>query len=377
MDAVRSLKVGYPWDLSTQMGPLISPAEGKLLRGLTTLEDGESWLLAPQRLDDSGRLWSPGVRHGVRRGSQFHRTEYFGPILGVMTAASLEEAVAIVNEVEYGLTSGLHSLNPEEVGYWLEHIQAGNLYVNRGITGAIVQRQPFGGWKKSAVGAGAKAGGPNYLIGMGSWRDAPLPPVAGAVTGAPARILESLDGDQHRDWLAGALSDDARLWANEFGVAKDVSGLFAERNVFRYRPVPVVIRYDAATSGRGVAELARVAAAGLLAGAPLTVSTAIDLPDSLVNVLRAGDVAMAVEDGEAWTARVARLARTGPARIRLVGTSVLATTQAAGGSPEIAFYGSDVVSAGRVELLTFLHEQAVSITAHRYGTPNHLSDTLI
>ncbi|MFM8530160.1 MAG: bifunctional proline dehydrogenase/L-glutamate gamma-semialdehyde dehydrogenase [Ilumatobacteraceae bacterium] len=377
MDAARSLKVGYPWDLGTQMGPLTSPAAGKLVRGLTTLGDGESWLVAPQQLDDSGRLWSPGVRQGVRRGSEFHLTEYFGPILGVMAAGSLEEAVTIVNEVDYGLTSGLHSLDPEEVGYWLEHIQAGNLYVNRGITGAIVQRQPFGGWKKSAVGAGAKAGGPNYLLGMGSWRDSPLPPVAGAVTGVPARILESLDRDDHRDWLAGALSDDARLWADEFGVAKDVSGLFAERNLFRYRPVPVVIRYETGTSGRGVAELARVTAAGLLAGAPLTVSTGVELPASLATVLRASDVAVAVEHGEAWTARVARLARTGPARIRLIGASARATTQAAGGSPGIAVYGSDVVSAGRVELLTFLHEQALSITAHRYGTPNHLSDALI
>ncbi|MCB0930312.1 MAG: bifunctional proline dehydrogenase/L-glutamate gamma-semialdehyde dehydrogenase [Mycobacterium sp.] len=377
MDAVRSLRVGYPWDLGNQMGPLISPAEGKLLRGLTTLGEGESWLLTPQQLDDSGRLWSPGVREGVRRGSEYHRTEYFGPILGIMTAGSLQEAVAIVNEVDYGLTSGLHSLNPEEVGYWLEHIQAGNLYVNRGITGAIVQRQPFGGWKKSAVGAGAKAGGPNYLVGMGSWRDAPLPPVAGTVTGGPARILESMDGHEHRDWLAGALSDDARLWAEEFGIAKDVSGLFAERNLFRYRPVPVVIRYDAETSGHGVAELARVAAAGLLAGARLTVSTAADLPGRLVDVLRAAGVALAVEDGEAWTARAARLVGTGPARIRLIGTSVAATTLAVGGSPDIAVYGSDVVGAGRVELLTFLHEQAVSITAHRYGTPNHLSDALI
>lgn len=377
MDAARSLTVGYPWDLGSQMGPLIAPAEGKLLRGLTTLEDGQSWLLEPQRLDDSGKLWSPGVRQGVRTGSEYHRTEYFGPILGVMAAASLEEAVTIVNEVDYGLTSGLHSLNPDEIGYWLAHIEAGNLYVNRGITGAIVQRQPFGGWKKSAVGAGAKAGGPNYLIGMGSWRDAPLPPVTGAVTGLPARIVEAMQRDEHRDWLAGALSDDARLWAEEFGVAKDVSGLFAERNVFRYLPVPVVIRYDTATSGRGVAELARVAAAGLLAGAPLTVSTAVELPSSLLDVLRAAEVAVAVEDADAWTARVARLAQTGTARIRLIGTSVAATAQAAGGSPDIAVYGSDVVSAGRVELLTFLREQAVSITAHRYGTPNHLSDALI
>jgi len=377
MDAARSLNVGYPWDLGTQMGPLISPAEGKLLRGLTTLGDGESWLLTPQRLDDSDKLWSPGVREGVRRGSEYHRVEYFGPILGVMTAASLNEAVAIVNEVDYGLTSGLHSLDPEEVGYWLEHVQAGNLYVNRGITGAIVQRQPFGGWKKSAVGAGAKAGGPNYLVGLGRWRDSPLPPISGAVTGVAARILKSMDGHEHRDWLAGALSDDARVWAAEFGVARDVTGLFAERNIFRYRPVPVVIRYDADTSGRGVAELARVAAAGLLAGAPLTVSTAIGMPDPLTDVLREANVAVAVEDGDAWAGRLAVLARTGPARIRLIGTSVLATAQAVGGSPEIAIYGSDVVSAGRVELLPFLHEQAVSITAHRYGTPNHLSDALI
>ena len=212
---------------------------------------------------------------------------------------------------------------------------------------------------------------------MGSWRDDPLPPAAGAVTGVPARILEAMDGDEHRDWLAGALGDDARLWAEEFGVAKDVSGLFAERNVFRYRPVPVVIRYDDATSGHGVAELARVTAAGLLAGAPLTVSTAIELPNPLVRVLRAANVVVAVEDGEAWTVRVARLALAGPARVRLIGTSLSATTQAVGGSPDLAVYGSDVVASGRVELLTFLHEQAVSITAHRYGTPNHLSDAVI
>ncbi len=81
----------------------------------------------------------------MRRGSAFHRTEYFGPILGIMTASTLDEAIDIVNEVDYGLTSGLHSLDASEIGTWLERIQAGNLYVNRGITGAIVRRQPFGG----------------------------------------------------------------------------------------------------------------------------------------------------------------------------------------------------------------------------------------
>src|SRR5690242_21900286 len=86
-----------------------------------------------------------------------------------MTAETLEEAVDLQNQVSFGLTAGLHSLDPAEVRQWLDTVEAGNAYINRGITGAIVRRQPFGGWKRSSVGAGAKAGGPNYLIGLGSW----------------------------------------------------------------------------------------------------------------------------------------------------------------------------------------------------------------
>ncbi|WP_415857410.1 aldehyde dehydrogenase family protein, partial [Sinomonas sp. G460-2] len=167
LDAVQSLHVGYPWDPRSQMGPVIEPPGEKLERGLTQLGLGEHWVLEPRQLDGSGKLWSPGVRTGVRPGSEYHLTEYFGPVLGVMTAPTLEAAVRLVNEVDYGLTSGLHSLDGAEIAYWTSTIQAGNLYVNRGITGAIVRRQPFGGWKKSAVGAGTKAGGPNYLVGLG------------------------------------------------------------------------------------------------------------------------------------------------------------------------------------------------------------------
>ncbi|MFP5366211.1 MAG: bifunctional proline dehydrogenase/L-glutamate gamma-semialdehyde dehydrogenase, partial [Actinomycetes bacterium] len=167
IDAVTSLKVGYPEDPTSQMGPIIEPASGKLLNALTTLGEGENWAVEPKKLDNTGRLWSPGVRYGVKRGSYFHLTEFFGPVLGVMTAETLEEAIAIQNQIEYGLTAGLHSLNSAELGIWLETIQAGNLYVNRGITGAIVRRQPFGGWKRSSVGLGAKAGGPNYLVQLG------------------------------------------------------------------------------------------------------------------------------------------------------------------------------------------------------------------
>lgn len=384
VDAVTSLKVGYPEDPASQMGPIIEPANGKLLNALTTLGEGESWAVEPRKLDETGKLWSPGVRSGVRRGSYFHLTEFFGPVLGVMTADTLEEAISIQNQIDYGLTAGLHSLNTDELGLWLDTIQAGNLYVNRGITGAIVQRQPFGGWKKSAVGAGTKAGGPNYLVGLGEWTTK-ASTAAGTPDSAPAhsgmrRIEDAAKGFLTADELAPlqrALASDALAWANEFGTAKDVSGLSAERNIFRYRALPVTVRLSA---GAPLADLVRTIAAGVLAGSALTVSSAVELPAQLRAVLSGLGIVSTVEDDADWLASAGRLADAGKlsgARIRLIGGDAKALAETTGGRPDLAVYFHPVTEAGRVELLPFLHEQAISITAHRFGTPNHISDSLI
>ena len=380
IDAVTSLKVGYPQDPTSQMGPIIEPANGKLLNALTTLGEGESWAVEPAKLDETGRLWSPGVRYGVKRGSYFHLTEFFGPVLGVMTADTLEEAIAIQNQIEYGLTAGLHSLNSEELGIWLDTIQAGNLYINRGITGAIVQRQPFGGWKKSAVGAGTKAGGPNYLAGLGDWLPAEASATAPVANAAIRRILNAAGPALEPAGLESvqrALASDAEAWADEFGTAKDVSGLSAERNIFRYRSLPVTIRLS---EGAPLAHLVRTVAAGVLAGSAVTVSTAVELPAQLRSVLTAQDIDVTVESDAGWLASAGHLAAAGKlsgARIRLIGGDASALAEATGGRPDLAIYAHAVTEAGRVELLPFLHEQAVSITAHRFGTPNHLSDALI
>jgi RHH-type proline utilization regulon transcriptional repressor/proline dehydrogenase/delta 1-pyrroline-5-carboxylate dehydrogenase len=380
IDAVTSLKVGYPQDPTSQMGPIIEPASGKLLNALTTLGEGESWAVEPKKLDGTGRLWSPGVRHGVRRGSYFHLTEFFGPVLGVMTAETLEEAIAIQNQIEYGLTAGLHSLNPDELAVWLDSIQAGNLYVNRGITGAIVQRQPFGGWKKSAVGAGTKAGGPNYLAGLGDWTSKESAATANVANAAVKRVLNAVSGALQPGelrFLQRSLASDAQAWADEFGTAKDVSGLSAERNIFRYRAFPVSIRLS---DGAPLAHLARTVAAGVQAGSALTVSTAVELPVQFRAVLTGLDIEVTVESDAGWLASAARLAKAGKlsgARIRLIGGDATALAEAVDGRPDVAVYAHPVTEAGRVELLPFLHEQAISITAHRFGTPNHLSDALI
>src|SRR5262249_38192364 len=124
----------------------------------------------PTMVGDNPCQWTPGVKLGVRPGSPYHLTECFGPVLGVMRAADLDQAIAWQNLPAYGLTGGLHSLDPAEIAHWVEHVDVGNAYVNRHTTGAIVQRQPFGGWKRSVVGPGAKTGGPNYVGSLGRWR---------------------------------------------------------------------------------------------------------------------------------------------------------------------------------------------------------------
>ena len=146
LDAASSLHVAHPADPRAEMGPVIEEPGEKMRRGLTELGEGERWALRPRELDATGRLWSPGIREGVRPGADAHLTEYFGPVLAVMTAATLDEAIDIVNAVDFGLTGGIHSLDPEEVTTWLDRVEVGNAYVNRGITGAIVRRQSFVGW---------------------------------------------------------------------------------------------------------------------------------------------------------------------------------------------------------------------------------------
>ncbi len=315
-DAARSLVVGPPSDLGTVVGPLIGAPSPKLLRGLTQLDTGERWLVEPRDL--GGDLWSPGVRVGVQPGSWFHVTECFGPVLGVMRAQDLDEAIELQNATPYGLTGGIHSLDEAEVDRWLEGVQVGNAYVNRGITGAIVQRQPFGGWKRSSVGCGAKAGGPDY--------------VAELATVAPSVIDFDIAERSYR-----------QAWTQWFSHRHDPTGLLSERNELRYRHLDgVVIRVGADTPD-GVVPAAGLAAE--ISGTRLVVSDAAIEPESVL---------------------IERLSVLGVERVRLLttgGDQLRTTCQALA----IEIDTEPVSISGRRELRRWLREQAISWTTHRHG----------
>lgn len=312
-DAVESLSVGSSLDLETEVAPLVGEGNDRLTRAAEQLDEGERWLVKPQRLD--GGVLTPGVRDGVRPGSWFHRTECFGPILGLMAADNLDEAIDIANTSQFGLTGGIHTLDPEEVGRWAERIEVGNGYVNRPITGAIVQRQPFGGWKRSSVGPGAKAGGPNYLMQLGTW-------------------ASTYDTDDYQ-----------AIWESHFSKAHDETELFCEANVFRYRTRSRVGLRIGANADQ--TEVQRFRRAAEVAGVALEVS-------------QAG----ANEDDNPW---FDQMSSAGVENVRFVGAVAdpqVATAAAAAG---INLVTGPVTPAGRVELQCFVKEQALSVTLHRFG----------
>nr|WP_237657266.1 bifunctional proline dehydrogenase/L-glutamate gamma-semialdehyde dehydrogenase [Agreia sp. COWG] len=379
VDAVSSLRVGYASDPLTEMGPLIEPASGKLLDAFSVLGEGEKWLVEPVRRSSDGRLWTPGVREGVQPSSTFHTTEYFGPVLGIMHATSLEHAIELQNGTDYGLTAGLHSLDEAEIEQWLATVEAGNLYVNRGITGAIVERQPFGGWKRSAVGAGAKAGGPNYLMHLGTWAtDAGEPSQNLSNAGFDGRVGALLDSAQpgldwtHFDIARRGAKSDAVAWAGHFAPV-DRSALGVERNILRYRPVPTTVRLS---ENARLHELLRVLSAATLVRSKVTVSSAHKLPRPMRALLKEWGVKVFIEDDATWLTRVTA-AEVATPRIRLIGGSAIALAEALGDEPDVAVYAGEVTRAGRVELLSFVREQAISMTNHRFGNPTSLAEGLL
>lgn len=335
-DCVTSLRVGPATDLESMVGPLIHPPTGPLRRALSVLDPGESWLVEPLPLDDTGHLWRPGVKMGVRSGSWFHQTECFGPVLGVMRANDLDHALDLQNGTPYGLTGGLHSLDPDEISRWLDGVRAGNAYINRHTTGAIVRRQPFGGWKRSSVGPTVKAGGPDYLLRLTHPR--------------PTANLPDVD----------VATASYRHWWNEiYSVARDQTGLRAESNVLRYRPLGKVIIRISSSTGSPEIELLREAAA--IVGVALDVSAP-------TGTSRPGTI---VEDEGALAHRIAaggtdRLRITGPIGDELVRVCHL---------HDVAIDDTPVTGHGRVELLSWVQEQAISRTLHRHGRiSNETSD---
>jgi RHH-type transcriptional regulator, proline utilization regulon repressor / proline dehydrogenase / delta 1-pyrroline-5-carboxylate dehydrogenase len=384
-DAVLSLKVGSAWELESFVTPLIRPPGGPLLRALSELDDDESWLVPPSRSNDNERLVGPGVRWGVARGSFTHQVELFGPVLGVMEADGIEHAIELANATPFGLTAGLQSLDASEQGLFLERVNAGNLYVNRPVTGAIVGRQPFGGRKDSSLGSGVKAGGPNTLLalarvegdrpraaaGLPLSRGPRVPPGATAKPSVPRRPPPELG--PFADLVADLLRDSPkptqeilarRLRSYEHTLILEMDPLHPQDDVlghedlFVYQPARVAI-----VALRGTTEIDLLTA--LLAAHLVSARADVYLDESLSGTVVESIAPNGTTRFGSVRAIAGRVAEQGYERLRLLDPSGEALGSLAAVAPLVD--AEPVSDSGYVELRRYVLEQTRSIAHHRYG----------
>ncbi len=161
-EAVKGIRVGQPEDPANFMGPMIEARARERLQRYIALAEREGHIAARGSAPGEGWYVPPAVVTGLPSTSGILREEIFGPLLAVIKADTMTEALAIANDSDYALTGGIFSRSPANIRRAAHEFRAGNLYINRAITWAMVGRQPFGGFKMSGVGS--KAGGPDYLL---------------------------------------------------------------------------------------------------------------------------------------------------------------------------------------------------------------------
>ena len=163
LNAAASLRVGNPEEPGITVGPVIDGTAHKRILEYIDIGKNES-RLAFQRADvpQKGFFIPPTIFTNVSPKTRIACEEIFGPVLSVMKARDLDEAFEIANSTEFALTAGFFSRSPANIERAKAEIVAGNVYVNRSCTGAVVGRHPFGGFKMS--GGGTKAGGADYLL---------------------------------------------------------------------------------------------------------------------------------------------------------------------------------------------------------------------
>jgi len=163
LGAAASVRVGNPEEPGIVVGPVIDEAAYRRILEYIEIGKSEATLAyQAKELPAHGYFIPPTIFTGVKPNMRIAREEIFGPVLSVLKVRDLDEAIEVANGTDYALTGGFFSRSPANIDRIKAQLEAGNVYINRPCTGAIVGRHPFGGFKMS--GSGTKAGGEDYLL---------------------------------------------------------------------------------------------------------------------------------------------------------------------------------------------------------------------
>jgi RHH-type proline utilization regulon transcriptional repressor/proline dehydrogenase/delta 1-pyrroline-5-carboxylate dehydrogenase len=273
-------------------------------------------------------------------------TEFFGPVLSVLCAEDFNHGLQLLNATSYGLTAGLFSLRESEQEQFVERAEAGNLYINRTLTGAVVGRQPFGGRKMSGFGPGAKAGGPDYV------RQFVLPPV----------VSSEADLEQVRASYRDAVNQ-------HYGLVHRGTSVVGEDNFMRYQTAPtlIVVGSEAPTHALAATMMAKELSCNRnpvyyigkerSALVELNFSVALKLaqPQTKIELISSSVDQLL---GYCASNRIER--------IRLIGSAPDELFRSAADIP-ITILSDPVSREGHFELALYLMGQSISYSYHRYG----------
>ncbi|MFT5835359.1 MAG: RHH-type proline utilization regulon transcriptional repressor/proline dehydrogenase [Sulfurimonas sp.] len=372
LDATESLEVGSVWDFKNKVGTLSSKVSGNLAKSLEHLSEGEEWLLEPSYEDNNPFLLKPSIKWGTKTGGFSHLNEFFGPVLSVMCADNIYEAIKIVNATGYGLTSAIESLDEREQNIWRESIKAGNLYINRLTTGAIVTRQPFGGVGKSAIGSGKKAGGFNYV--------AQFMNITQGITPITQKedhpILQKLEliiekEEAYKNTIENVYKtvQGFAYWIeNEFSKEHDYTNIRGESNIIRYQSVKnTILRIENSDS---LYEMIASICAVKMTGAKLQLSIADNMRAEAsewiknhVDVLIDDNDIVSFENQEKLVEHIKTTKRVRFLKPSSVQDEIYEKIV----DEALHIAAEPFISNGRIELMHYYTEQSISHSYHRYG----------
>ncbi|EAL5621302.1 1-pyrroline-5-carboxylate dehydrogenase [Campylobacter upsaliensis] len=369
VDAAASLAVGSPFVFKNKLGALCDKPSEKLIKAINELEAGEEWALKPTFINDNAHLMTPGIKYGVKKGAFTHMNELFAPLLSVIRAKDLKEAIELVNATGYGLTAGFESLDEREWEYFHTHIEAGNIYINKPTTGAIVLRQPFGGVKKSAIGFGRKVGIYNYIT---QFMDIEAKADTNLLDSPLANALEKLSkasDESIQATLANATlmaKSYAYHYKHEFSVARDYVNIRGEDNLFSYTRIKNlafrVCEQDSLQDILGV-----IIGCHTLGLSPLVSydSTQSSIIKELKKICKAVDLGadFVEENEEQFIAKISKFERI---RYHAKADKNSPLYQATAKEAKIIIRDKPLLN-GRFELLFYHNEKALSVSYHRYG----------
>jgi len=369
VDTASSMNVGSVWDFKNKIGTLANSVSGNLEKAINELEGNEEWALAPSYAEDNEYMLKPAIKWGVDEGSFIHMNELFGPVLAVIKADNLQHAIKIVNDTGYGLTSGIESLDEREVKYWRANLKAGNLYINRSTTGAIVLRQPFGGMGKSAIGAGRKVGIYNYITQFVNFTEISNPTLSKKYSTSLTKFIDfCINKYKEKDEfekLSISLQSYYKHYDEEFSQEKDYANVRGEDNHFKYFPLEnILIRVS--TNDSIFEVLSRILAA-IVSKVSFTVSiennnTVKEFLENSKELFSNTNTLISQSDNQ-MAGIVHKYDRIFYSDISKVPTQIFKAT-----SECLTFIvRQKPMMEGRIELLNYFIEQSISHSYHRYG----------